>query len=448
MPRRFLNLLLVCLPLLLMGQAPAATRPNILLISLDTLRADHLSCYGYERETSPHLDKLAKRSHVFRQAFSHSDNTIVSHASMLTSWHPVRHAVDRDIRLSEEIPFLPEILRDSGYQTAGFTAHATWLNEKMGFARGFDQFNAAYQAAPERNQMILEWMGKRGKDKPLFLFLHYYDVHSDWDTKPYDTKSKFDRKFAKRQMPRFQGCRDGVCASELLRRADTKKELLSDEEVEWIKGLYDGGIAYMDHHLLQALNGIRQHLDWDNTWVIITSDHGEEFREHGRLLHNNAYREVAQVPLIIHPPGGVDRRDLQDVVGLVDLMPTILDIAGVEGPAEMEGVSLRPLFNGEAMPPRTHYFKEYDASTGVTLRDDEHTLVTRLAFTQLELYDRLQDPDEHIRINAKRPNALERMLNRGKDFYDQQLRDQATSLVPAEITPEEEERLRSLGYIR
>jgi len=445
---RTLRLLLLCLPLFLMGQTPPPSRPNIVLISLDTLRADHLSCYGYERETSPHLDKLAERSYVFRQAFAHSDNTIVSHASMLTGWHPVRHGVDRDTKLSGEIAYLPEVLREAGYQTAGFTAHADWLNEKMGFARGFDQFNAAYQDAPTRNKMILDWMSRRGKDKPLFLFLHYYDIHSDWDTRPYDTKSKFDRRFARRNLPGFTGCRAGVCASRLLEKATREKDLLSAEEVEWIKGLYDGGIAYMDHFLLQVLNGLRRELDWSNTWVIITSDHGEEFREHAKLLHNNAYREVAQVPLIIRPPGGVDRVDLPDLVGLVDLTPTILDLAGADPMEDSEGISLRPLFRGQGLPPRNHYFHEYDAPTGVALRDRDHTLVTRLAFTQLELYDRLADPNEHHRINGDRPDVLERMVAEGKAFYDQQLEDQVETLIKAEMTPEEEERLRSLGYIR
>ena len=256
---------------------------NVILISIDTLRADHLSLYGYSRQTSPRLDELAARSFVFERAYAHSANTLVSHASLLTSLHPVSHGAQPDVPLDEAVTTLAESFRAQGYQTAGFFSNATWLSSKMGFAQGFDYFETTDGHAEKLNQSILYWLRSRklqspkNEETPFFLFIHYFDVHSDWGELPYETRTAFDRKFVGEYNGDFRGCRAGKCSSTFLVAATFEPGLLSQEELEWVKALYDGGIAYTDHQIGYLLDQFRKLGYTDPTWIVVTGDHGEEF---------------------------------------------------------------------------------------------------------------------------------------------------------------------------
>ena len=163
-------------------------RNPIILISIDTLRSDHLGTYGYNRATSPNIDNLATESAVFENAYSQSPNTIISHATMLTSLHPIVHGVTPDYKLGPSLTTIAEYFKTAGYKTGGFTTHKDWLCRRMGFGQGFDAFYSEYVNARTVNRQVFEFLEKNADDE-FFLFIHYYDVHSDFTDLPYRTST-------------------------------------------------------------------------------------------------------------------------------------------------------------------------------------------------------------------------------------------------------------------
>lgn len=440
-------------------------KPNFILVSIDTLRADHLTLYGYSRSTSPRLDELAESSIVFDRAYAHSANTIVSHASMLTSLYPVSHgARPPNVALDRSFTTLAEAFRSGGYRTAGFTAHPSWLSKKMGFAQGFDDFRARGLSAKRLNREIFDWLQSRKlqlpetpeipdiEEKPFFLFVHYYDVHSDWRQLPYETRTPFDDRFVENYTGEFRGCRDGACGSEFLLRAFRDPTLLSQEELKWLVALYDGGIAYVDHQIGSLFDQLRELDCFDSSWIVVTSDHGEEFMEHGKVLHTQPYEETARVPFIIKPPGSRRGRLISDVVGLVDLMPTLLEAAGIDPETAAQGRSLLALIEGhdeESDYDTAVYFNELTDPGNVTIRHRNYTLVTRHDFRELELYHHAEDPEQKNNlIDAAAADVLHSLLDKVKGFsrLQQELRMGRDGEVVRQ-SEEEIERLRSLGYV-
>ena len=432
---------------------------NIVLVSIDTLRADHLGCYGQSRPTSPNIDDLASRSFVFERAYAQSHNTLVSHATMLTSLNPISHGATPRQPLDPGITTLAEVLRSHGYRRAAFTTHPSWLSRKMGFAQGFGRFQSRDVSAEEINQRVFAWLrsvkdrSSDGADRPFFLFVHYYDVHSDWHELPYETKTEFDRKFVGEYEGTFRGCRDDACASVLLNQVAENPDLLSPSELEWVKGLYDGGIAYTDHHVGTLLRELGELDLLTSSWIVITSDHGEEFMEHGRMLHSQPYEETARVPLVIRPPQGVAHRRLSDLVGLVDLPPTVLEAVGIEAPPAFEGRSLVPLMESRESSPEALFWTAlgsppYRPSKRIAVRRGRYTLVTRDAFARLELYDHDTDPEQKRDIAGQQQEASQELRALAVRFYERQLeRGRARDTRPATPSEEEIERLRSLGYL-
>jgi len=275
------------------GCGGSTESPNVILVSIDTLRADALEVYGYDRGTSPRLSAFAEESYVFGHAYAPSPSTIVSHASMLTGLNPRIHATRTDRPLAEGFTTLAESLRDDlGFRTGGFTTHADWLTREKGFAQGFDRFESEYRDASANTSAALGWLDSwtmrlsRMRGTPFFLFVHYYDVHSDWNEFPYESEPRFVELYADKAAGNFVGCRNEICASRLLRRANVEPDLLSAEEVEWVRALYDAGVATMDAKLGEFFDALEHRDLLDTSWTVITSDHGEEFREHGRMLHS------------------------------------------------------------------------------------------------------------------------------------------------------------------
>ncbi len=427
---------------------------NVILISIDTLRADRLGCYGYSRRTTPQLDELAKRSFLFERAYAHSSNTIVSHASMLTSLHPVTHGSRPDLPLDLSFTTVAEAFCAGGYQTAGFTTHPPWLNRKMGFAQGFEYFVTKDQPAKGLNRDILYWLHSRklqapdGRENPFFLFIHYYDVHSDWREFPYETRTRFDRMFTGDYRGEFRGCRNGKCGSQLLLEIHKGAAQLSQEELEWVKALYDGGIAYTDHQIGRLLDILRDLDYFDSSWIVVTGDHGEEFMEHGKVLHTQPYEETARVPLIIKPPYRQTSRSITDAIGLVDLMPTLLEGTGIEPSAEVQGRSLLPLMMDESKPEAAVYFNELGDPGNVTLRHGNYTLVTRNEFTELELYENELNLEQKNNVSDRYPEISQRLRDMARRFHQHQVAlSRSRDVEPVNLTEEEIEQLRRLGYV-
>ncbi len=431
---------------------------NVILISIDTLRADHLGCYGYSRGTSPRLDALAANSFVFERCYAHSPNTIISHASMLTSLYPVSHGVRPDIPINKTVTTFAEVFQAAGYRTAGFTTHRIWLNGKMGFAQGFDYFQSTGQSAKEVNRDAVFWLrsiklqSPKKDETPFLLFVHYYDVHADWHELPYETKTTFDDKFVDDYSGEFRGCRAGECASHFLSTVGDNPTLLSREELEWVEARYDGGIAYTDHKIGTLLDQIREEGYFDNSWIVITADHGEEFMEHGKLLHTQPYEETARVPLIIKPPNGRTTRAVSDVVGLVDLMPTLMEGVGIQATVDLQGRSFLPTMADDPFPQEAVFFNEFSTPENITVRRGNYTLVARGDFTELELYDHTVDQGQKNNITEEHLELAQNLRDRAMLFHKHQLdyhreRGLARDVQPVTLTEEEIERLRSLGYV-
>ncbi len=301
-----------------------ASAKHLVFVSIDTLRSDRLGVYGHDRDTSPHLDALAQRGVVFEQAVSASHWTLPSHGTLFTGLHPHQHgAVDRPSRALAQVPTIATVLADAGFTTRA-SAAGIWVDEAHGFARGFERFETGRAPANLRFERACDMLQDPGER--LFLFVHSFQVHE-----PLDPPQAFDRwsgdGHERWRLPLTSTWLNGIEPSE--------------QDLEHIRGLYDGEIAFTDH----ALGGFLACLDESglaqDTLVVVTSDHGEAFMEHGTMGHGELYPEHLRVPLIMaHPVLHADAEPRVSVVApAVDVLPTILEILGVTAP-ELPGHSL------------------------------------------------------------------------------------------------------------
>lgn len=341
------------------AQVPPVPRPEpargVVLLSVDTLRADHLGTYGYERDTSPNLDRLAARGVVFDLAFAHAPSTLISHMSLFTSLLPPEHGVKPPQWnvLSPDIPTLPEAFRDAGYRTAGFT-EGGYMEGDHGFARGFDQWqdpafddSTNVERTLERGLDFLRSVkasettaiGGEAGGAPFFLFLHTYSVHD-----PYEPPRAVRHRYWPETPPT-----EAPADASTLERVNAGRDELSGREVEYFSSRYDAGIRYFDGVLGRFLEAVRELGLEDQITFVLLSDHGEEFLDHGRMLHTQVYPELLRVPLMVVHPGLVHRH-VERPVALVDLAPTLLDLAGLDAAAALpsaRGRSLMPELTGE-----------------------------------------------------------------------------------------------------
>jgi arylsulfatase A-like enzyme len=366
--------------------------PNLLLISIDTLRADHLSLDGYPRPTTPRLDRFAADALVFDRSYASSTWTLPSHGSMLTGLlpdqHGLRHLPDR---LSPEVPTLAGMLRDAGYRTAGIT-DGGFLGPQWGFASGFDSYEVSPGQPWEPKDVApiaakaRRWL-EAGPERPFFLFVHTYEVHQ-----PYRNVEGFADPFLE---PGIEG-RYTEVANVFARPPPT------DEQLPRVIALYDGGVHRADHYIGGLLEWMGEAGLLDDTAVVVTSDHGEEFREHGHLEHavGSVFDENLRVPLIVRPPGGTGetapRRIATPVTGL-DVTPTLLALAGLPPPPGAAGRSLRDV---AADPPEVrtvvmdgiNSLPELNESRLRLDRGDATVVVDRVRNIAVH-YDRAADPE-------------------------------------------------------
>jgi arylsulfatase A-like enzyme len=316
---------------------------GIVLISIDTLRADHLGSYGYSRETSPFLDQLAARGTRFEQAVSTASWTLPSHASMLTGLYPSSHrAVDADSSIAPSASTVAELLQAEGFAT-GAVVTSWFVSANYGFDRGFDWFQNLDQSAHETARKTVdarevvdlaeEWLAERA-DQRFFLFLHLYDTHYAYRPPP-----PYKERFA----TDYTGRRRKYRSYNFYKRHPPTSERLAFEE-----SMYDGEIRYVDDQLARfydILGGLGLN---ENTVIIVTSDHGEEFGERGSWGHGHTlFEEQVHVPLLVAGPGIAGPQTISGQVGLVDLPPTLLELAGLSPPSGLHGRSLAPLLRGE-----------------------------------------------------------------------------------------------------
>jgi len=428
---------------------------NVILISLDTLRWDRLGCYGYERETSPTIDTLAEDCVRFSYCFAQSNWTLPSHVSTLTALHGRRHQVYLDHeKMSSSLITIADILRMQGFYTGGITGGG-YVSEKFGFSKGFDEYKGeryVFHAENEAEELGLEtvdWLG-RNADKRFFLFLHTYQIHDPYYNHPGITDAFVEGEVSWQSMP---------IASFLRNQDEKRKYEFTQKEQQDIVALYDGEISYTDKFLIApVLKKLKDLGLYENTLIVLTSDHGEEFLDHGSWLHaHTLYNELIRVPLLIKYPGSKYKgKKIDSVIRSIDIVPTILEAAGIESsPFDMDGVSLQRLVDGKEERNRI-FFSDFSHKGSSDLRP---TMVcTNRDFLKLILnrkpspprnflFDMLDDVHESRNLENTEPARLREMFQSILEYYDN---FKEISLKSDQVLMDKalEERLKALGYIR
>ncbi|MGB6864711.1 MAG: sulfatase [Candidatus Aminicenantaceae bacterium] len=422
-----------------------AKEPNIVLISIDTLRRDHLSTYGYEKKTSPFLDSLASESAVFNNAIAQAPYTVTSHITMMTSLWPSAHQIlthDHQDRLSTKWLTLPQILKARGYQTAGFTGGGQ-VSAVYGFDRGMDVYDfeggRSEVIFPKANEWIIKTQGN-----PFFLFLHTYDVHM-----PYEPPPPFDNIFD----PEYKGT--------INRWNEGCIEIIDPELFSRILDLYDGEIRYVDAQIQRVVQFLREKGLYKNTVLIVTSDHGEEFMEHGSMAchAHTLYNELLLIPLIIKFPNGQwAGRIIPDPVALNDLMPTVLDYMDILFPSHSQGKTLLDYLEDNVTRdvPRPIFSEQ------IVIRDDPRVEVSIQTLSE-KYYQRLNLPGEYFLLvndSGEQHNLLESqkkkasMLEKSIREYMSankklaKLGSETKGSRSQEMDEKTVEKLKALGYIK
>ncbi|HEX6885713.1 MAG TPA: sulfatase [Planctomycetota bacterium] len=316
--------------------APPTERPSLILVSIDTLRADHVGVYGYERDTTPNLDRWAEGAIVFERAYALAAWTLVSHMTMLTGLFPAQHGVIGQNRaLSPDIPLIAERLKAAGYRTYALHEEGAWIDERHGFERGFDLFEG-HSGLEQADAHLRTLLPELEQDGPFFLFLHVFDVHCGDLTKaraPYEAPEPFQSMFSQGLPPL-----PDVPLPELWK----SKDALTPEQLQRLIAEYDAGIRHVDDQLGRWLDELERRGLARGALTIVTADHGEALGQHGKLNeHGDSWQAGLHVPLIVRTPDGRGAGTrVSEVVHLGDLVPTLLEAAGLPGDERLPGVSL------------------------------------------------------------------------------------------------------------
>ncbi|MCZ6650467.1 MAG: sulfatase [Acidobacteria bacterium] len=443
------------------SRAPAVSDWTIVLISVDTLRVDHLGTYGYDRPTSPTIDALADEGVVFEQAICQNTNTNPSHASMLSGLYPHSHGNrDNFYRMAEDVRMLPEALHEAGYKTAGFVSGYTLKDRICGLARGFDlyddDFSGKERQGGQTTDRALAWLRTHAEDR-FFLFLHLFDPHGPYDP-PADRPVRFEprgpeRKVEPQRIPRYQRLPVGA-----------------PEDAHWTdlrlyEARYDEEIAYADSQVARLLDQLRQLGLREQTIILFTSDHGEALDERVHLLDHGGGigDEEIRVPLILWLP---DRRfagqRFTGQVELIDIAPTLAALAGVDMGDGLQGVNLLPHLEGGTSDPHRSAFIETrmiphrwrergyrlnprDTLKAVRRPDSKLVVFPGLPRNYIELYDLEADPAEKHNIYPVAEAQARPLIDNLDHFLA--LPSRLNQVASPEADPETREIFRTLGYV-
>ena len=423
------------LPGLLKAPPAGASRPSVLLIVVDTLRADHVGSYGYARDTTPHLDRFAREALLFRHAHSVAPWTTPSVAAMFTSRYPSevswRHP---PVALEKRQLSLPELLKDRGYATAAVVSHL-YVGRELGFGQGFDvydQENARghrHVSGTSVTDKALALLEQR-RDEPFFLFVHYFDVHFDYLLHP---RFNFD--------PDYSGSlRPGTTYSELRRLAPQ----MSAADLDYVRALYDSEIRFTDEQIGRLLRGLRDLSLWDQTLVIVTADHREEFSERGShyIGHGtHVHQELVHVPLLIKPPGHAPRGTVDAWVSLLDLAPTVAEVAGGQpAVAAFRGAPLDLETGGGGSEPVIA-----ESGNKRAVFKDGWKLMSSGDPPVYRLFQLSSDPGEKHDVLALYPERAGRLRRALEEWVAATPRGRGAA--SAVFTAAERDQLRALGYL-
>lgn len=420
---------------------------HVILISVDTLRADHLGCYGYGSPTTPRIDAFRKDASLFREAIAHAPSTLPSHASMLTSLLPSHHgaSVANNFGLDPNAATLTEILKDEGYRTASFNG-GIQLDPLYGLDRGFDVYEAARPSVASADLLVdpvdmfdhavdraIEWIAT-SSDGPFFLFLHTYEAHH-----PYTPDSKI-LAFLE---PEYDGPLPKDISVDLLQKINRGEVTIDDADRAHIIAAYDAEIRSVDDAFGRLVDFLRERGLYDDTIIVFTSDHGEELGEHGFMgWHSHTlFDELLRVPLLVKLPGTLYAgTSAIDPVREIDIAPTILAELGLDAPDAFEGTSLLGVLDGTgSVPPFAVSRKD------VVVSDDFASVRTaEWKWFRGQLFDLANDPGETRNVAEEHPDVAAALSRTLAELVAARPRPE-----PHEVRPDPEllKKLRSLGYI-
>ncbi len=426
---------------------------NLILVTLDTVRADHLGCYGHPGNPTPTIDRLAREGVKFDMAISQAAVTPVSHASILSGRNPQGHGLrvlhaQTGYRIRDTVPTLATILQASGWNTAAFLSAFT-VSEHFGLQQGFDVFDTGLSTAPSEliapnrkgfwvwdvgsNQRrsdvttdkAVEWL--QGVQEPYFLWMHYWDPHDPLIVPPAEVMARFPPAGEERDQKRI--------------------------------AVYDSEIYFVDLQLQRLFAALEASGQADSTMVVLTADHGQGLGEHDWWLHRLLYQEQLHIPLIVKIPGGHTGVTVKKLVRSIDIFPTVLQTLGVAVPPDIDGKDLLELIGNEEQAPRLAYadalnLYDLNSRTVRNRRPNDDLLYSVIEYpwkliyrslrpAESELYDLASDPDEAVNLYASetgQANRLVEVLEELGGFVSQPFGD-------GKGDPEALERLRALGYV-
>ncbi len=430
-------------------------RPNVIVYLIDTLRADHLSCYGAENKTSPSLDAVAEDGFLFERCYSPASWTRPATTSLLSGLYPTSHGVlGTDIGLPTSMLTIAEAMQSGGYSTWGLVTNPQIFARGLNFEQGFHRFLAndcIVAKDPEQGSLsscrvndtafpLLEASG----DEPFFLYLHSIDPHS-----PYTVPEGFENPF----YGDYKGVLAGCSLAPKLEFGAIENEI-GDQDIAYLKSVYDAAIRYQDDQVGRLLVKLDELGIYDNTILVFVSDHGEEFREHGQWEHGGRmWNELVHVPLILSIPEGVHPgltppQRVPAPVSLTDVMPSLLDLLGLNSAMSCQGTSFLPFMLDRYAEDQPVYVEERE-NLGSFIAGSWKLIWKKQKKGELrELYNLRDDPDEQNDLSEKHPEIVEGLVRQRDKMAE---RFEATSLIgeanSVEINDEAKSQLRELGYI-
>ncbi len=434
----------------------AAEKPNIVLVTIDTLRADHLSCYGYKYKTSPVIDSLAEKGTRFSNCTSNIPLTGPGHSSILTSQFAHQHgAIRNGVLINDQALSIAEVLKRNGYYTAAFLSGWTLKADVTALHKGFDIYEDKMKTnyalinterpADKTIDKTLEFLNKFNHDKPLFLWVHLFDPHN-----PYRKHKKFKDLS---ENPEYNPEKGRVV------KLNTKKQKR-----------YDMEIAFVDHHLGRLFDKLKEKGLSENTLYTLTSDHGESFGEHSYEGHGReVYEAGLRVPLIFKGTMIPEDRVVNERVQIMDIAPTICDIASIESPEKFEGLSLMSVMSGKdstnkVLSERKIYFETYKGTVGhlpdwlgsLIISDkagspiklgvklpDSHKVIVSPREDETEVYNLKTDRYENNDLFEKKKSRFS-VYSEKLDSWFKATREETGK---TDLDSEEKKKLKSLGYI-
>ncbi len=417
-------------------------KTQMLLISVDTLRSDGGGLSG-ELGATPSLDRLATEAERWTTVYAAASWTKPSHASLLTGYYPETHrAVLLNQGMDAAVPTLAERFKSAGFATAALVFDCTWLSPRWGFGKGFDSYRVTQFRAGRQAREAAGWVLDH-REEDFFFFLHTFEPHSDFSVLPYEAPGLSRRTIAAEYDVRGFGCRKGLCAARFVNALSNHKIPERPKDAMILRDSYSQGVTYLDVSLGELFDTLRQSGVWDDLLVVVTSDHGEEFGEHGGFGHHSLYDEILRVPLLIKWPGG--------------------EFAGVVNSSPGSGVDIAPTLLGHAgLPtdgmPGAHLHSR-NAESAIHAGTLEHAVVSggfKGIFSNHQptrLFNLLEDPGELVDVAGQRPDVVENL----ESILASQRRE-ALALYRSfgsegaeervELSERERERLKAFGYLQ